>query len=134
MTGGVEHPYVPAWEGQRAWTPPGEPPSPSVSFEAGELGAPFSITHHREMMFDADELTQDYNYIDYHFGSPDAPIRARHYLLENRISLALPVVHGDVEEGGRHVPADILAYLQRRFDMVELLTQGGYQQLWSAGR
>ncbi|MCH7861889.1 hypothetical protein ACQKOH_21645 [Sphingomonas sp. NPDC092331] len=130
----VDHPFVPGWQGMAGWTAPGEPPSPFLSFEAGDLGAPFRITHGRDMMFDHGELVQDYNFLDYFFGDPAAPVRARHYLGERSVAAYLPGLPEDANlaQARAAFPEDVLRYLQRRFNAVEVLTGEGYCELWAS--
>ncbi|ATY33759.1 hypothetical protein [Sphingomonas psychrotolerans] len=130
---GADHPFVPEWKGERSWSAPGELPSTFVVFEAGDLGAPFRIEHGRDMMFNDGELEQDYNFIDYFFGDPDAPIRARHYLHDEHVSVVLPSLPSNVTlaQVGAFFPSDTLQYLQRRFASVQVLTAEGYSELWA---
>ncbi|MFS2109590.1 hypothetical protein ACCC88_07880 [Sphingomonas sp. Sphisp140] len=130
----ANHPYVPGWQGERGWTAPGEQPSGFLSFEAGDLGAPFRIEHGRDMMYDHGELQQDYNFIDYLFGDPAEPVHARHYLGDRHVSVDLPSLRTDatLAQARAVFPDDILRYLQRRFDTVEVLTGEGYRELWTA--
>lgn len=130
----VDHPFVPGWQGDRSWTAPGEPPSAFVTFEAGDLGAPFRIAHGRDMMFDHGELVQDYNFLDYFFGDPAAPVRARHYLGERSVAVYLPGLPEDANlaQARAAFPEDALRYLRRRFHAIEVLTGEGYCELWTA--
>ena len=86
----VAHPWIPGWVGERSWTPPGDEPSDFISFDTRNEAQPYKIAHNRDMMFSGSRLEQDYNFIDYFFGDPGEPIRARYYLLDDEVSVAMP--------------------------------------------
>lgn len=130
---GVEHPDVPGWWGERSWTAPGEPPSDFVVWAATDAGAPFAIAHAREVMMDAGELLQDYNYLTYAFGDPARPIVARHYLGDREVGVALPGdPPRDAHTAAATLPPEVLAWLRQRFEGVTVLTQAGYKAIWRA--
>jgi hypothetical protein len=132
----VPHPWVSGWLGERAWSSPEETPSSFVSFNTDADPTPFKITHNRDMMFDGDQLQQDYNFIDYWFGDPAAPYRARHYLGDDEVSIFLTEKDGipiTVEAALTLLPNDVLDYCRRRFGVVKVLTQDGYVEIESGG-
>lgn len=135
MTHKVDHPFIPDWHGDATWSAPGAQPAKFVTFEAGAVGAPFRIEHGRDMMFDAGSLVQDYNFIDYWFGTPDGPVHARYYLHDDHISVDLPAIaaFGTLDNARAAFPTDTLNYLQWRFGAILVLTQEGYKELWTAG-
>lgn len=95
---------------------------------------PFLITHNRDHIRQNAEVVQDYNFIDYWFGDPAHPIRARYYLRDDESVLVdLPGDAGErfsLEEIRSRFPSDVLCYLQRRFDRITVLVDGGYEELW----
>jgi hypothetical protein len=128
----VPHPWITDWLGERSWSAPGEAPSEFLVFDTQGDSAPFKIVHDRDMMFDHGALVQDYNFIDYFFGDPEKPIRARHYLGDDHISVSYA---GDTpaktkEAAKRHVPEAVLAYLQHRFNRIDVMMAEGYQEIW----
>jgi hypothetical protein len=134
MTDVVPHPFIPNWEGQRDWSAPGEPPSTFFSFQTEGGIEPFRISHDRDMMFEGDRLKQDYNFIDYLFGDPEHPVRGRHYLGDDGVSIFLPDTVGiqkTVAAALMLLPKDILHYFQRRFGRVSIMTTEGYVEIGS---
>ena len=133
----VRHPEVPCWSGQRTWTAPGAPPSEMVTYDTEGEAAPFLITHNRDEIRQGAQLQQDYNFIDYWFGNPAFPVRARHYLRADGVSVSLPAGDGQqwtLEAARSALPPEILCYLQKRFDRIEILVEDGYAELWSRPR
>jgi hypothetical protein len=132
--GQVVHPEVSCWTGLRTWTAANEVPSQTVVYDTAQDVEPFLITHKRDQIRDKDGLVQDYNFIDYWFGQPASPIHARHYLGDNHVYVDVPVAEGErlsIETVQAYFPSDVLCYLQKRFDRIEVLVDGGYRELWS---
>jgi hypothetical protein len=126
------HPFIPNWKGERGWTAPGEPPSTFISFQTEGGIEPFRINHNRDMMFEGDGLMQDYNFIDYLFGDPAHPVRGRHYLGDDGVSISLPntvAIQETCAAALALLPDDILHYFQRRFGRVSIMTTQGYADL-----
>jgi hypothetical protein len=122
------HPSIPNWEGERGWSAPGEPPSTFISFQTEGGVEPFRITHNRDMMYEGDALMQDYNFIDYLFGDPAHPVRGRHYLGDDGVTISLPdtvAIQDTCEAALAFLPEDILRYFQRRFRRVGIMTSQG---------
>ena len=131
----VAHPSVPCWGGDRSWTAPGEAQSDTVIYDTDDDIEPYLITHNRDQIRRGAGLEQDYNFIDYWFGDPANPIRARYYLRgDESVGIILPGGAGErlaLDEIRRRFPADVLCYLQRRFDRIEVLVADGYRELWA---
>lgn len=131
----VPHPDIPCWTGQRTWTQPGERPSSTVVFDTRDEQPPYLITHNRDQLREGDAVVQNYNFIDYWFGEPAAPIRARFYLDERgKVGVIFPgSADGPLSlaQARERMPANVLCYLQRRFDRIEVLATEGYELLWS---
>jgi hypothetical protein len=127
------HPWIQDWLGERSWSAPGDAQSEFVVFETQGDTAPFKIVHDRDMMFDHGALVQDYNFIDYFFGDPAQPIRARHYLGDDHISVSYEsdVPAKTKEQAERHLPAEVLAYLRHRFSRIDVMMADGYKEIWS---
>jgi hypothetical protein len=127
------HPKIPGWFGQRGWSPDGEPPTTLISFSTDGDAEPFKITHGRDMIYDGAALQQDYNFIDYYFGDEADPITARHYLRDPEAMIDLPQSAGNassVDEARTLIDPAILAYFQRRFRQISVMTAEGYEPLW----
>ena len=124
----VECPLVPGWWAERSWTEPGQTPSDFIVWTTDDDVEPYRMAHNRDLMMDGGELVQDYDFIDYWFGDPVAPITARHYLGSHEVSVVLP----DRRSAQATVPPPVLRYLQRRFAEVKLLTTAGYVTVWAA--
>jgi hypothetical protein len=131
----VSHPGVPCWTGLRTWTSPGEAQSDIVTYDTADDIQPYLITHNRDQFRRGPDLEQDYNFIDYWFGDPASPIRARYYLRnEESVGVILPGDAGQrlsLAEVRERFPADVLCYLQRRFEKIEVLVTDGYRELWA---
>jgi hypothetical protein len=128
----VPHPWIADWLGERSWSAPGEPQSEFLVFDTEADCQPFKIIHDRDMMFDHGALVQDYNFIDYFFGDEAKPIRARHYLGDDHVSVSYEsnVPAKTTAEAASHLPAEVLAYLQHRFNRIDVLMAEGYQEIW----
>lgn len=128
----IPHPDVPQWLGERSWTAPGEPVSQFVVWDTEADQQPFKMAHNRDLMVDAGQIAQDYNFIDYWFGDPAAPVTARYYLGDDEISVDLP--SGDrsltLVEAKAAFPRDVLLYLQKRFGTIRVLVDTGYEVIW----
>lgn len=130
----VAHPHIACWNGERIWTPLGQALSTMISFDTQEETGPYLITHNRDQIRTGDELTQDYNFLDYWFGEPAFPIRVRYYFRNDEgVQIILP---GSIQtplslaEARERMPSDVMCYLQRRFDRIEVLVAEGYELLW----
>jgi hypothetical protein len=129
-----QHPFIPNWEGERGWSAPGEPPSTFTFFQTEGGIEPFRITHNRDMMFVGGGLMQDYNFIDSLFGDPEHPVRGRHYLGDDGVSISLPdtlEIQETCAAALALLPDDILHYFQRRFGRVSIMTTQGYADIGS---
>lgn len=130
----VEHASIPGWFGERGWSAPGEPPSDFVAWGTEDEEQPYKMAHNRDLMMSGDQVEQDYNFIDYWFGDPALPVLARHYLDDRHVSVELPIEEGQslsINEAKEAFPNQVLSYLQRRFDSIEVLVDTGYQTIWS---
>lgn len=129
----VPHPDVPAWLGEGSWTAPGDPVSDYVTWDTVNDEQPFRMAHNRDLIVNGGQVEQDYNFIDYWFGDPDQPVRARHYLSDWDVSIILPQ-HGEaalpVEQAKAAVPPNVLLYLQKRFGAIRVLADSGYETIW----
>lgn len=106
-----------------------------VSWDTRIGERPYLITHDRDQFRDNGQLAQDYNFINYWFGDPAAPIHARHYLGSNEVSVILPGAGGrglSLDEAKAAIPAGVLCYLQTRFAKIDVLTTSGYETVWGA--
>ncbi len=134
----VPHPSIPCWSGARSWTEPGRPLSNFTTFDTRSDTQPYLITHNRDHIRRGTEVEQDYNFIDYWFGDPANPVRARYYLRNDEsVAVHLPSDASSrftLEEVRARFPAGVLCYLQRRFSRVDVLLEGGYRELWSLPR
>lgn len=128
----VHHPWIEGWKGEPSWSAPGEPMSEFVVFDTQGDSQPFRVTHDRDMMFDHGDCVQDYNFIDYFFGPEDQPIRCRHYLGDDHVSVFLPLegVPKTSAEVTQRLPVDVLNYLRRRFQRVQVMMVDGYREIW----
>jgi hypothetical protein len=124
----VPHPGVPCWQG---WT--GPTASGAVVYDTRDDIQPFRVAHDRDQIRRGANVEQDYNYVVYWFGDPSSPIQARYYLRNDEgVGVILP---GDsarlsLAQARERFPADVLCYLQRRFDRIEVLVADGYRELW----
>jgi hypothetical protein len=133
----VPHSEINCWTGERVWTSPEDVSSNSVSWRTGDVEQPYSITHNRDLIVDVSGVVQDYNYISYWFGDPDDPIQARYYLGEREVNVIVPmpdVERPTLNDAQNSLPAEVLCYLQRRFEQVDVLVDSGYVELWSRAR
>jgi hypothetical protein len=87
---------------------------------------PLSITHARDIIAFGGQVEQDYRFLIYQFQGPQGTIDARMYLDEPwTVSIINPLA-------GEPVPADVLVYLQQRFDHIRQLGgPDGYTHIWS---
>jgi hypothetical protein len=129
----LSHPLVPNWEGSRGWAAEGEEPSGLVSFETVGDIEPTKISHHRDVMYIDGQLAQDYNFIDYVFGSGEKQINARFYLDEVEVKIGLTEgaqLYSSAKAAGEHLDPKILLYFQKRFRSIAIITSNGYETLW----
>jgi hypothetical protein len=123
----IPNPDVPCWLGE------GTNQSGFVSWDTRNGVRPYLITHDRDQFRDNGQLEEDYNFINYWFGEPAAPIQARHYLGSDEVSVILPGVAGkgvSLDEAKAAMPDGVLCYLQTRFAKVDVLTASGYEAVW----
>jgi hypothetical protein len=74
---------------------------------------PIGITHSRDMIIFDGKVEQDYRFLDYRFKGRDSDIVARMYLDDPwTVSIIEPM-------NCETLDADILAYLQRRFNLID---------------
>jgi hypothetical protein len=87
---------------------------------------PVSITHARDTIIFAGRVEQDYRFLTYRFAGEGVEVEARMYLDDPwTVSVSLPVV-------GTAIPPQVLAYLQKRFNLVRQLGgPDGYNEIWS---
>lgn len=88
---------------------------------------PVSIKHQRDTIVIDGKLEQDYRFLTYRFAADDGELEARAYLDDIwEVSITAPI---DLPV----VPADVLAYLQKRFSVIKQLGgMDGYRVLWQA--
>ena len=92
-----------------------------------------SRSHRCEEVFDGDQLTQRYNYVVYHFENGGHCYWARAYLED----IDTAALFGPFDDRITRRPAaspmdaDVLAYLQRRFQEIQTLGDEGYKVTWS---
>jgi hypothetical protein len=88
-------------------------------------GLPLSILHQRDTIIAGGTIVQDYRFLTYRFAAKEEEIKARAYL-DNiwEVSIIEPI---DLPA----LPADVLAYLQKRFDVIKQLGgPEGYRTIW----
>lgn len=126
----VPHPTVPGWLGEAASVMRTDPQF--VTWTATDAGAPTAISHARELMREADDWVQDYNYLVYRFGDGADAVVARHYLGDDRrVSVFLPGPPAPFEQACAALPPAVLGWLQQRFATVQVLTNEGYRAVWT---
>jgi hypothetical protein len=86
---------------------------------------PLSIQHQRDRILIDGTLDQDYRFLTYRFAAANGEIEARTYLDDIwEVSITEPI---DIPE----LPADVLAYLQKRFRVIKQLGgPDGYRVTW----
>ncbi len=121
------HPEVARWTSE----PISNQPS-MVLDRTGDEEQPFRMAHNRDQLRNNGCLVQDYNFIDYWFGSADAPIMARHHLYADEVRVSLPPSRRPptLVQAGAALSPKILCYLQKRSRGVQLLTKDGYRTIW----
>jgi hypothetical protein len=127
------HPEIDCWTGGRGWSAPGEAASSLVSFDTDDDIEPFKMTHNRDLIYDGGRLEQDYNFIDYYFGDPTAPVQARHYLDSHEVTIDPPErthLPQTADEAALLLDPAIIRYFKKRFRSVLILTADAYQELW----
>jgi hypothetical protein len=102
----------------------------------GDRVLPTEIEHRCEEMFDGDRLTQKYNYVVYHFENGGHYYWARAYLEDiDTVALFGPLDNRTTRRTvAGQMDADVLAYLQRRFQEIQALGDEGYRVIWSRDR
>jgi hypothetical protein len=86
---------------------------------------PLSIVHSRDTIIFGGEVAQDYRFLVYRFRGPSGDIIARAYL-DDIWEVSIPVLGGPAS-----LPADVMAYLQRRFNVIKMLGgPDGYMTIW----
>jgi hypothetical protein len=90
---------------------------------------PLSIQHHRDQILIDGKLDQDYRFLTYRFAAANGAIEARTYLDDIwEVSITEPI---DIPE----LPADVMAYLQKRFNVIKQLGgPDGYRVIWEKPR
>jgi hypothetical protein len=74
---------------------------------------PLSIRHQRDVIIFGGQVEQDYRFLTYRFASQDGEIEARAYLDDVwEVTIIAPI---DMPA----LPADMMAYLQKRFHFIE---------------
>ena len=103
---------------------------PQLAEEPEGCAAP-RIVHGRDLIVEGGRLEQDYNFIDYFFGVEvdGVEIHARHYLDEAG-SVTICARCDRVADESWFPP--ILAYLQYRFEKIEILGPLGCEVRWQA--
>lgn len=93
--------------------------------------APLRIEHRCEALFDGDQLEEVYNYLLYEFGAGGRTYWARAYLDEiGTVSLYGPSAsQGSRKRLKEPIAPEILAYLRRRFQTIQILENDGYVPL-----
>ncbi len=86
---------------------------------------PISITHERDTLIFDGKIEQDYRFLTYRFKGRDGEIGARMYLDEPwTVSITEPMNCAALD-------ADVLAYLQKRFNVIRRLGgPDGYIDVW----
>jgi hypothetical protein len=87
---------------------------------------PLSITHARDTIIFAGKVEQDYRFLTYRFKAASGNVEARMYLDDPwTVSIIEPLMSVPL-------PADVLAYLQKRFRLIQQLGgPDGYAEIWS---
>jgi hypothetical protein len=87
---------------------------------------PLSIKHARDTIIVAGKVEQDYRFLTYQFKAEGGEVEARMYLDDPwSVSIITPVV-------GSTLPVDVLAYLQKRFNLIQQLGgPDGTTDIWS---
>ena len=101
---------------------------PQLAEEPEGCAAP-RIVHGRDLIVEGGRLEQDYNFIDYFFGVEidDQKLYARHYLDEPG-QVTIRARFEQVADKPWFPP--ILAYLQYRFDKIDVPGPGGSETRW----
>ena len=87
---------------------------------------PVSITRGRDTCIENDRVICDYNFLDYRFNGQLSTVWARVYTDEmHLISIRSPSDAAFIDD-------EIMAYLQRRFEKIDILKEEqGYKRLWA---
>lgn len=95
--------------------------------------APTRITHSVDEMREDGELVQYYNFVLYEFETKSGLMRARTYMDENyKVAIYGPFSNtkSTEEVSAPQMEVDVIAYLKRRFAIIERLGKSGYEQVW----
>jgi hypothetical protein len=130
----IPHPSIPNWNGELGWSAPGDTPSALVCFATdGDIG-PTKISHNRDLISMDSRLEQDYNFIDYVFGSGEGAVTARHYLGDWDVKIDRPMssaAAADAVAEAQKIDPAILGYFQKRFRSISIMIKQGYEALRS---
>ena len=99
--------------------------------------APLRITHSVDEMREDGELVQYYNFVVYEFETKAGFMRARTYMDENyKVTIYGPFLDAESTEeiSAPQMEADVIAYLKRRFAVIERLGESGYEQVWPGSK
>ena len=95
------------------------------SFQTDDDDLPLSITHSRDTIMFGGKLDQDYRFLIYRFRGPSGDIHARAYLDD---IWEVSILNGETETT---LPADVMGYLQGRFNVIKVLGgSNGYTTIW----
>jgi hypothetical protein len=96
-----------------------------ITADYDDNSLPVSIIHGRDTCIENERVLCDYNFLDYYFTGKLGNVWARAYLdVIQEISIRTPSDEALID-------ADIMLYLQRRFDKIDILREGGYKKLWT---
>jgi hypothetical protein len=96
-----------------------------ITADYDDNSLPDSIIHGRDTCIENERVLCDYNFLVYYFIGKLGNVRARTYLDDMHvISILTPSDEALID-------ADIMLYLQRRFDKIDILREGGYKKLWT---
>ena len=94
---------------------------------------PVEISHDVDEIIVDGLLEQHYNFLDYHFEKYDAYCHARTYLDDiETVRMFGPYSDRDSEDevDAPELYREVLAYLKRRFPIIEALGDDGYVTIW----
>lgn len=121
--------------GKRSWAPPEEVRSELVVYDTKDDEQPISIRHDRDEIWDGGDIVQSYSFIDYLFGDSANPIPARYYLGDQEVMVDIPSDRPlSLDQARAAFPPEVLCYLQKRYERIDVLVEDGYQSVWSRRR